>query len=159
MRRHRAAIGYELSAADTLPGPVLSTGTGGALLRPVTPHRRPLRIVDAATAELFAELRAPGIVAAETSSPNHLARLVLDGVLEVETDLGWTSGPAAHPLYFAASREIPSHGPIARLSLEGIEYAAALRLRDAATIADRLYRWNTLPDTPAWRRRVPTPAA
>jgi hypothetical protein len=41
------------------------------------------------------------------------------------------------------------------LSRRAVEYAAALALDDVAELAGRLYRYNSLPDSPAWRRRVP----
>ena len=45
--------------------------------------------------------------------------------------------------------------PLALLSRRAVEYGAALGLADPRALADRLYRYNSLPLTAAWRRRVP----
>jgi hypothetical protein len=83
-----------------------------------------------------------------------VARLVLDGMLEREHDGGFVSGPEAHPLFFAGPAPIQA-GAIARLSLEGLRYAAELGTTTVRALADSLYRYNTLPASPQWRRRLP----
>ena len=45
--------------------------------------------------------------------------------------------------------------PLTLLSQRAIEYGAALAVTDPLDLAGRLYRYNSLPLTPAWRRRVP----
>ncbi len=59
----------------------------------------------------------------------------------------------------AGGRAPGSGATLAGISRAGLAYVAALRLRNPALLAGRLYRWHTLPDTPAWRRRLPTDAA
>lgn len=53
-----------------------------------------------------------------------------------------------------SSRAVNAAG-LSRLSRRAVEYAAALALDDVAELAGRLYRYNSLPVSPAWRRRVP----
>lgn len=55
---------------------------------------------------------------------------------------------------------MPSRAPIAAssavpLTRRAAEYGAALPLDDVRRLAARLYRYNSLPASPAWRRRVP----
>jgi hypothetical protein len=45
--------------------------------------------------------------------------------------------------------------PLALLTRRALEYGAALGLADPRELADRLYRYNSLPLTASWRRRVP----
>lgn len=49
----------------------------------------------------------------------------------------------------------PRSGPLQRISLAAVTYAAALDLHDPSLLAARLYRYNALPLSPAWRRRLP----
>lgn len=51
-------------------------------------------------------------------------------------------------------------GPaLARLSSEALLYAQTLSGLDAPTLSARLYRYNSLPASPTWRRRYPSPEA
>jgi hypothetical protein len=96
-----------------------------------------------------------------------VARLVLDGVLEMETAAGeLVSGPAAH-VYFDARAdtafaphelEAGAH-PLARLSRAAVRYAASLDLRDPIELSLRLYQFHRVPAGLAWRRRFPTDAS
>jgi hypothetical protein len=88
-----------------------------------------------------------------------VARLLLDGVLEVEHEGRFVSGADAFPLVFA-DRELPeSTGALARLSRDALDYGASLRLDDPIALSWRLYRYNTLPESPEWRRLLPDPRA
>lgn len=53
------------------------------------------------------------------------------------------------------SRRRPTTVSLPRLTRSAVAYGAALALHDAAELAARLYRFNSLPASPAWRRRVP----
>ena len=62
---------------------------------------------------------------------------------------------AAFRLMSTPSARLSPAARSAQLSRRAIEYAAALGLEDPAALAERLYRYNSLPASPAWRRRVP----
>ena len=139
-----------------LPDAGRESGWAGALA-PTEPGWRRAQLVGAETVGLLesvARLRA----APAGCDDQVIARLLLDGVLELEWNGGCVSGPAAHPLCFA-SRPPRSRGWLGRLSLHALEYAAALGVHRPRTLAERLYRYNTLPASPQWRRRLPDAAA
>lgn len=85
-------------------------------------------------------------------SAERLASWVLDGILEIEHAGSMQCGPATHPLFFPAR---PPAGPgdlPSRLSREALRYAGSLGRSDPLTLTDRLYRYNSQPASPAWRR-------
>ena len=55
-----------------------------------------------------------------------IAELVLDGILEVETDGVFVSGPAAHRRVIGDGEAPAASGILARRSLDALEYAQAL---------------------------------
>ena len=65
------------------------------------------------------------------------------------------SGADAFPAIFGDHPIPAGGGPLARLSLAALEYGAALALDDPIALSWRLYRYNTLPQSPEWRRRLP----
>jgi hypothetical protein len=163
--RFRASTRYgwtpyaELGDAERALLTGLHEGTGLAGL--LTPAATGLSIngLDAESARLRAALAEPALlVDSRLESLEELvpvARLLLDGVLEVEHEGRFVSGADAFPLVFA-NRELPeSPGALARLSLDALDYGASLRLDDPIALSWRLYRYNTLPDSPEWRRRLP----
>jgi hypothetical protein len=119
---------------------------------------RPVKSVSRDAALLFLALAEPACLPHLLTSlfgpgaNDSLRRLVLDGVFEVELRGQFVSGasvpellsdqPGAHP----ASR-------IAQLSSDAIAYAAALESLATHEVADRLYRFNAAPSTPALQRR------
>lgn len=142
--------------------------------------------VDRDTALLLLTLRDPGPLPsylAEVLGPARhrtMARLVADGVLEVESGGGFHSGPAALALLpgglgeeagegaaGAGDRadsglqggERPQAGPLAELSLAALRWAARLPFADPMVLAARLYAYNRRPLTPAWARRLAGPEA
>jgi hypothetical protein len=163
--RLRANPAYAVVSRDALPSSLATLahaleGTpelyGVALPRdaaPLTP-----KALDCDTALLLLSLREPGtlpwfarvrlghraVAAVET--------LLLEGVLEVERDGAFVSGPAllaqAAPLGPGASR-------VARLSHAALAYGAALPVDDALTLARRLYAYHGVPLSPAWQARLP----
>jgi hypothetical protein len=83
-----------------------------------------------------------------------VARLVLDGALEVESQAGFVSGPAAFGTVverFDAS----STGTIASLSRAALTYGAALRTSEANDLSARLYCYGRRPASAHWRRMLP----
>ena len=111
------------------------------------------RALTTETASLFRSLRAPRpLDVAEGGGPRAIARLVLDGVLELEYHGEFVSGPAAHPAWFdgtapcAASRH-------AALSHAAVRHGEALGIGGVG-LQRRLYQFNSRPATPEWRRRL-----
>ena len=86
-----------------------------------------------------------------------VAELVLDEVLEIEHDGSFVSGAAACEALHAEWRTRVGHDAIARLSLDALRYAQALRVDDAASMSRRLYLYNSVPLSESWRRRFPRP--
>ena len=74
-----------------------------------------------------------------------LARLILDGLVEVRRDERFQSGVAALQLE-AGGRRDETHGDVqGRISGLALEYALAVRHLDPSTLAERLYAFNSLP--------------
>ena len=125
--------------------------------------------MDALTAELFAALQAPAPVPAAiqarlgAGADRALARLVMDGVLEIDLGARFDCGADAHGVLFEAPA--PDHDTIngttatARLSLDALRHAAATPADSVDVLASRLYFYNRRPATPAWLQRLPTVAA
>lgn len=84
-----------------------------------------------------------------------IGQMVLDGILAIETDGELLSGPAARSLVCAEQAESGPEGSLAALSRRALEYATALDIADAAVLSARLYLYNRLPASPAWRRLLP----
>lgn len=114
----------------------------------------PLKRVDLDTALLFLTLAQPGPLPAYvgarygTSVARDIARLVADGVLEVDDGSGFTSGAAA----LARGTSGVAGANTGVLSRAALQYAQALPSADAGTISARLYTYNTLPLTPSRKR-------
>jgi hypothetical protein len=82
-----------------------------------------------------------------------VTQLVCDGILQVAGESGWLCGPAACHFDTTTPQEPP--GVLAALSLRSLKHAAALRTGDTAELSGHLYRYNSLPLTPEWLRRLP----
>jgi hypothetical protein len=142
------------------------------------PRRRGLcvKTIDCDGALLLLTLESPGPLPAFARQrlgdgcQRKIAALILDGLLEIETEDGFAGGPAAHQWVLAdATTEAPAGdgitaalagaGPLARLSLAALRYAAALELDEPAELADRLYYFHRCPASAQWRQRYPDAAA
>lgn len=138
------------------------------VLRPRDGAGLTLKSADRDTALLFLTLREPGPLPAYAvaqlgeAAARVIARFVADGVLEMERDGAFVSGPAALDLL---ARPAPQDaGPrresrIAALSLAALRCAQALPAGDPRLLSLRLYAYNRLPLTPRWRRLLPDTAA
>ncbi len=138
-----------------------STGAGPTAVVFTPPKRdwRRRQLLAPDTAVLLDRLAKEDPEAVPIPGARVLARLILDGLLEVESPEGFVSGAAAHHLCFAERGRPPARGTIGRLSHRALVYAAALGPLPPARIAARLYRFNTRPFSPGWRRRLDDPAA
>lgn len=128
-----------------------------------------VRVVDRLTAQLIGELLSGRVLSAAQRHAlgdrgrRVLARLVLDGVLEVHDDSRFVSGPRAHhlvvPPEFASSDNGTVRHSLDRLSNRALQFAALLTSGDARHLAARLYAFNSQPVTPRLVRLMPSPAA
>jgi hypothetical protein len=85
-----------------------------------------------------------------------VAKLVLDGVLEIERDGKFVCGPEAYPVIFASHSDIEPQSVLSRLSQAALQYGQALEIDDASCLSGRLYCYNRIPLTPYWARRLPS---
>jgi hypothetical protein len=115
--------------------------------------------VDRDTAALLETLRSGGGLADADSPPDAatMARLVLDGVLEIDTGLEFISGPRAwpHVCADAPENEVNGEGRLASLSREALRYAATLPTESPDVLGSRLYHYNAIPAAPRWMARYP----
>jgi hypothetical protein len=133
------------------------------LLRPASPHAglNP-KSVDRDTALLFLTLREPGPLPAYVrtalgdGSARTIARLVADGVLEIEHEGAFVSGVAAAGLFQEASAGEGGSGRLAELSRAALRYGQALAVDDPLLLSWRLYAYNHRPLTPRWQRLLPS---
>ena len=99
-----------------------------------------VKAVPRAIAELLESLRTPA------EHDGDLTDLVLDGILEIESEEGFVSGADA-PLDFPA---LPPHDPLSR---EALLYAQDLETRDVHALSAALYHFHRIPRTPFWTSR------
>jgi len=96
------------------------------------------------TAELFHSLRTPAGVAID----DDMIDLVLDGILEIESNDGFISGADALTLV------CPSVNASAQgLSQDALLHAQDLETNDPQTLTMALYLYNRIPMTPFWKTR------
>jgi hypothetical protein len=167
----RANPAYELVLFDRLPAAEQASFADlqkdpefYGLLRP----RRPglgLKSACRETALLFFTLQGPGPLPAYVTARlgaagnEAVARLVLDRVLEIDCAGAFRSGAEAHRRIYADEPPAEASGVLARLSREAVRYGQGLDLADATQLSTRLYAYNRLPASPAWKRRIPSPDA
>jgi hypothetical protein len=131
---------------------------GYGILRPRSDPRLSIKSVSKETALLLFTLERPSILPQfATNSLGArcdavIAQMVLDGILEIESNGEMVSGSAARNLVLD-EREPPERlGAVAALSLRALQYAEALDIEDAIALAGRLYRYNAVPACARWRR-------
>jgi hypothetical protein len=133
-----------------------------AELRPRGARRLSSLLVSGRTADLVRSLERPrpvaDIVDGHVSPRDELAlvRLVVDGILAVDVGGRALTGPAAFRHLLEDAGRAPSAGRVAALTRRALEYGAALLPARDALLADRLYRYNTVPASGRWVRRAGT---
>ncbi len=174
--RLRANPAYELVLLDRLPEAQQRALRGLSedpdcygVLRGREGFGLAMKAVSRETALLLFSLQIPGPLprfaahALGAQCDATIAKMVLDGVLEIERDGRMLSGPAAREMVCAAVADAESEevdpGPLAALSRRALEYAAALELTAAPALAARLYAYNTIPASRRWLARLPTEQA
>ena len=163
-RRFRANAGYELISRELLAprdrAQLQASSCDERLygyLRPLRSSRLVHREVSAETALLFLALqhegRAPDYFRSlfGQGMEGQLTRLVLDGVLEVEHEDRFVSGPGASELLLG-NETCLANGRIAALSIEALRYVEALGALSVPEMTRRLYDFGRRPATPAQKR-------
>lgn len=109
-------------------------------------------------------MRPPSFLAGRGrgEASEQLARLVLDGILQIDGGDAFVHGAAAHDVLFAEpSDDGDGRGTdaLTRLSVAALRHAQGLHLDDVQAVARRLYAYHRRPATPAWLERLPDGAA
>ena len=149
----------QLSAEEQQP---LSALRGDAnfygLIRPRLATGLTTKAASREIAELFRILQEPGplpqFILSELDSELTIRRLVLDGILQLAQGSESICGPAVCDEDALTPTEEGAR-LLARLSLQAINHAASIVSAGATELSDRLYRYNTVPLTPQWLRRIP----
>lgn len=117
--------------------------------------------VNCDTADLLLALREPqrlpDRVLADADAMRAVTQLVCDGILQIADESGWQCGPVA--CRFGPTSPEDQPGTLAALSLRALQHTALLGTGDTAEMSGHLYRYNSLPLTPEWLRRLPDSAA
>jgi hypothetical protein len=122
------------------------------------------KIAGAEVAALYGSLAQPSRlsppllyeISRRTAENVVLAALVLDKVIELESDVGFVSGAKAHSVVFQSRTAYESYDPVSRLSIAALKYGQALQLPDSYSLAGRLYCFNRRPASAAWKSRLPS---
>jgi hypothetical protein len=154
--RLRAPKGFRLLHPPTAFGLPPETGAMVFTVDGRWPRRH---LISSATTSLLASFVTPRRVGATPIEASALARLILDGLLEVELDGRFQSGGAAHRRLFASRRTVARPSLVQKLSTVALQQTAVPIGHDASQIADRLYQANTLPRSPYWMERCPDDVA
>lgn len=113
------------------------------------------------TARLFDALRKPGGLPTRVIEPlgaranEVIAKLVLDGVLELQQGSDFVSGPKAFIHLFPEPPEYSLCGPVGDLTMQALRSAEHMLGAGHGRLASYLYRYNTAPASPRWRSRLP----
>jgi hypothetical protein len=160
-RRLRANPAYRVVAWNRL-SPGMRKDIGAAtdsygVLLPVDGQSLPVVAIDNDMALLFLSLQepgpAPGFAYSGRDAEAALHRLIFDSILQLEHGDIFISGPEACARL--GVRDAGQGDGLARVSIEALAYGSALAHIDGATLAQKLYTYNTRPTTPTLQRRLP----
>jgi len=167
-RIFRANPGYELVAYDRLPAEQQELFINlqrdpdfYGILRPNEGAPLAVKSVCQDTAKLFFALQEPGVMppfvrdgeAAETNRA--VAMLVLDGVLEMETDGRMVHGAEAFAEICEPSAEDGMDSAIAVMSRQALQYGQSLPFTDITALSARLYSYGRIAMSPHWKSKFP----
>ncbi|MDM5223541.1 hypothetical protein QUF86_22985 [Peribacillus sp. NJ11] len=133
-----------------------------AILYPLYSLQLDIKSICKNTALLFYSLQQPSILPSSLKlmfGDNFLesiAKMVLDGILEIKTNGSFISGTAAYPLLFESIFEGKMDSLIPRLSVEALKYADSLDGADFKTLIARMYFYNRIPNSPEWEKMYPS---
>jgi hypothetical protein len=157
-------IDHRTASESGIPADVADNSEVVAILRPASPKLN-TQLAGAKIALLREALSTPGRLADQLISTISqsadcnalLAALVLDQVIEIESDGGFLSGPDAHGAVFGA-RSLPAPDDVlARLSIAAVKYGQDLHLDDPIRLSVRLYCFNRAPASPHWKFKLSLP--
>jgi hypothetical protein len=170
-RRFRAGTSFDLVVFDRLPpreqallDELRRDKDFYGVLRPRSESGRTLKAVNRDTALLWLTLQTPGplpffVFSGDSESAvGAICELVLDGVLEVESDGRFVAGPEASGVLPRTHRVTPQ-GRLSRLSRAALLYGERLQLESSQLLAARLYGFGRQPVSPLWARRLPNEGA
>jgi hypothetical protein len=117
-----------------------------------------VKLADRAFERLLDRLRDPQRLDGELAEDEPaLVRLVLDGLLEVETASGdFVSSSRAYDMVCGGFSLSAPATKTARLSQMALRHAQALEIEDASRLSVRLYFYGRLAASPAWSARFAT---
>lgn len=120
-------------------------------------HGESLKSIDVTLAGVLSELRSPAQLPERAGSHlladggKPLLRLLLDDFLQVDTGDGFIGGPATLELLPSLRDVSSSLGALASLTDHALRHAATVRVHGVEQTAERLYSYNTAPETPRLR--------
>jgi hypothetical protein len=129
-----------------------------ALYGVVRDERGAVKVADHDTARLLDTLREPRRVEGDLAEDEfNLVRLVLDGIIEVETGAcDFVSGSRAYDIVCDAFSLPAPETKTARLSQMALQHAQGLEIEDAVRVSVRLYFYGRLATSPSWLARHST---
>lgn len=129
------------------------------LLQPKPESKLGIKSACRETALLFMKLRRPGVLPAfvteQPEANQAIAELVLDGVLTLQKDGAMVTGAQAFEAICEPGIAEAPKSSIAELSRAALEYAQSLPVDDVNRVSTRLYSYNRIPVSPAWRQLFP----
>ncbi len=137
-----------------------------AILYPLYSFQFDLKSICKNTALLFYSLQQPSLLPSSLKQmfgdnfPETIAKMVLDGILEIQNNSSFISGTAASPLLYESALDAQfeqrieknSDSPIPRLSVEALQYADSLEGADHNALISRMYFYNRIPNSPGWKK-------
>ena len=121
------------------------------LLVPKPPLTMNLQSVARPTAELFLTLSTPSYL--DGAVTQDVVDLVLDGILEIESEDGFVSGADALPLLCPGSRRPEVRDAAALLSRKALLHAQDLETGEPRLLMMALYLYNHIPISLFWKAR------
>ncbi|WP_342719866.1 hypothetical protein AAG068_27910 (plasmid) [Bacillus paramycoides] len=134
-----------------------------AILYPFYSFQLEIKSICKNTALLFYTLQQPGILPSSfkalfgENSLELIAKMVLDGILEIQNNGSFISGTAAYPLLYESIFEEKIDSLIPRLSIEALKHGDLLEGADYNTLIARMYFYNRIPNSPEWEKKYPSP--
>ncbi len=170
--RFRASPDYELVSFDRLSASeqdafqaLGNDPDGYGILRPRQAGPLGVKTASRDLALLFYSLQEPGNLphysrqSLGEQCDQAIARMVLDGILEIDAGGRFVHGPAAHDYVCVDQATTEPEGAIAALSRRALQYAQALEIAEASVLSAGLYDYNRIPASPRWHSLLPDRAA
>ncbi len=162
-RLFRASPAFRLVGYEQLPpesaAPFRELAADAGQYGVLVPHQEPalgILAVDNNSAALLQRLGQPATLPADIlQNKAGIAGMVLDGILEIEKEDRFFSGPAACKALLASTPKIPEPADVlTTCSHAALQAAQALPIDDPKALSRWLYRYHHMPVTPAWAHRL-----